>query len=98
MIFCASTRAASIPFSCSARTRAASSRSRLAPSIASSSAFSRASTAAVIFREHQLAEDGEENQKDDERPEHEPARSAREGSPAGLILPELRRFAEAVRK
>src|SRR5438874_213255 len=49
MIFCASWRAASICRCCSARMRAASSRSRLAPSIASSSAFSRASTAAVIF-------------------------------------------------
>src|SRR6202171_1020654 len=49
MIFCASSRAVSICFCCSARARAASSRSRFAPSIASSSAFSRASTAAVIF-------------------------------------------------
>src|SRR2546423_2932056 len=49
MIRCASLRAASIWRCCSARACAAASRSRFAPPIASSSAFSRASTAAVIF-------------------------------------------------
>src|SRR5437868_1111823 len=49
MIRCASLRAASICRCCSARACAAASRSRFAPSIASSSAFSRASTAAVIL-------------------------------------------------
>ena len=56
-------------------------------SIASSSACSRASTAAVIGPNANFDEDEREDDEDDQRPEHQPVVGRRAGRPGAALLP-----------